>query len=653
MKTGVYLCACNDLLSARLDLACISEALAVVPDVAYVKTFAMICNEEGVAMLAKDILQEKPDRIVFAGCSPRSCEQAFHKLLEETGINPHLMQIANIREQVAWVTPERTAATRKSLALIRAAVARVRYHRPIEKISVPVCAEVLVVGAGPAGLSAAHLLAAAGRHVVLVEKSPSPGGMPMMFDEIFPERACGPCLMQPLLDAILHSEGPGTVELFTLAQVRSVRGSFGNYEFVVEQSPRFVDASLCIGCGECLQACPAVFSSEFQKRKAIDFSSPGALPHVPHIEAKACLRGKGTSCSACLDSCPVDGAIRFGDAAQMHQRKAGAVVLATGASLLDSSTLRGLGQGIVPDVMSSLAFERMLSTDGPLSGKIRTRSRKRPSSIAIVHCVGSLDTAHKPYCSSVCCQYALKYRAMIRERLPEAKITHLVREWCLPGQSAHRLYRQSCDDRNTRTFRYRSLSSLNIAPSGGKKRISFEDEAGRVRRISIDMAVLCPAVIPHDDAKALSEVFDVRNDEFGFFSSDGAGVCGNDSAGLTVLTAGACRGPVNIRSAMEQGRAAAGRILAELRDGANLNILPSGVQVNTERCSGCMLCIQLCPAKAIEADSNGKKTVVRELLCTGCGICVAACPASAIYGGGFSSDALSAELKGALENAEG
>lgn len=653
MKTIICLCTCNGTLSEKLDIRTISTALGKLPDVDSVLTVPSLCTEEGHLLLVQELRDRKPDRIVFAACSPRNHEQALRRILVAAGMNPHLMQIANIREQVAWVTPDRAAATRKAIPLIRAAIARVRYHEPLEKQTIPVCTDVVVVGAGPAGLSAAQVLAQSGRNVILVEKSPSPGGMPLMFDEIFPDRTCAPCVMQPILDGLLHGEYPGRIELFTLSQVRSVRGNFGHYEVSIAQSPRFIDTAQCIGCGACVNVCPATVRSSdgigMGKRKAVDFASPGALPHVPHLDAAACLRAQGKVCNACLDACPVDGAIRFGDRLQLHERTVGAVILATGGAIFDHTRIPTLVQGSRSDVIASPSFERMLSNDGPAKGKIRTLSRRVPKGIAIVHCVGSLDEEYQPYCSAVCCRYALKYRAAIRERLPETKIVHLMREWCLPGQKGQSLYRTALNDRRTKVLRYRSLSSMSIAPSGKETKISFEDASGKRHRMTVDLIILCPAIVPREETPALARMLGVTTDEFGFFS---AAMATASTAAKGIVIAGVCAGPVDIKTAMEQGRAAAGRIIADLPQGAELEVLPARVQVDPARCSGCMLCVGLCPEQAIEPASDGAGVSVRDLLCSGCGVCIASCPARALHGSESSSAALSAELKGTLENSK-
>jgi len=653
MKMLVCICACNGALREKLDIRAVSKAARKLPDVDSVLTVSSLCTEEGRALLIRELHDRNPDRIVFAACSPRNHEQTLRRILVAAGMNPHLMQIANIREQVAWVTSDRPAATRKAKRLIHAAIARVRYHEPLEKLTIPVCTDVMVVGAGPAGLSAAQLLAQTGRNVILVEKSPSPGGMPMLFDETFPDRTCGSCMMQPMLDGVLHGEYPGRIELLTLSRVRSIRGALGHYEVSIAQSPRYVDAVHCVGCGECVNVCPVmVRSSGFggvDKRRAVDFASSGALPHVPYIDASACLREKGKSCTACLDACPVAGAISFDDRLQLHERTVGAVVLATGGGMFDYARIPSLIQKSGADVMESREFERMLSNDGPTRGKIRTLLRRTPREIAIVHCVGSLDEEYQPYCSAVCCRYALKYRASIRERLPETRIVHLVREWCLPGQNGQSLYRAALNDPGTTVVRYRSLSTMRIAPSAKGKSISFEDVSGKKRRMTVDMIILCPAIVPHRDAGALAGIFGVTTDAFGFFSEP---MTTDFPASRGIVSAGACTGPVDIKTALEQGRAAAARVVAGLPEGAELEVMPSRTQVDPARCSGCMLCVGLCPEQAIEPASDRSVVSVRDLLCSGCGVCIAACPAHALHGSECSSAALSAELKGTLENSK-
>ncbi|HMK44404.1 MAG TPA: FAD-dependent oxidoreductase, partial [Dissulfurispiraceae bacterium] len=293
MKIGVYLCDCSGSLSDRLDFEHMVDILMRESDVAYVKRVSLPCGQEGFEELAADLRRELPDRVVFGACSPRDREDTFRDILEAAGMNPFLFQLANIREHVAWVTPARSSATQKALRALRGAVARVKLQEPIERVSVPICSDVMVIGAGPAGLSAAVTLAESGRKVILVEKSPAPGGLPMMFDEIFPDMECGPCLMQAFLDRILHGEHAANIELLTMSHLESLRGSFGRFVVNIEQQPRYVDGALCIGCGECVTACPAtaksLFNADPAMRKAIDFASPGALPHVPSIDACSCL----------------------------------------------------------------------------------------------------------------------------------------------------------------------------------------------------------------------------------------------------------------------------------------------------------------------------------------------------------------------------
>ena len=137
---------------------------------ATVRSFGVLCSPEGKKFLRNDIKTNRLTRVVIAGCSPKEHEPTFQEILKDANLNPFLLQVANIREQCAWVISDRKAATDKALALVRAAINRVTRHEPIEKREIACCVDLLVIGAGVAGVSAALAVAQRNRSVYLIVK---------------------------------------------------------------------------------------------------------------------------------------------------------------------------------------------------------------------------------------------------------------------------------------------------------------------------------------------------------------------------------------------------------------------------------------------------------------------------------------------------
>jgi heterodisulfide reductase subunit A len=652
MKTAVYLCNCGTNVRDRIDPGKVEEKVKGLPGVAYFRTVDFLCSEEGREFLEKDLREEKPGRVVIAACSPRDHESTFMRVLSGSGINPYLMQMANIREHAAWVTEDREAATEKTVAYIKGALARVELHEPLEEKSIDACTDALVVGAGPAGLKAALGIAEAGRKVVLVERSPTIGGLPVLYEEVSPGLECGPCMLEPLLNDVLHGDYSGNIELLTLSEVREVVGSYGNFIVKIRQAPRYVDARKCIGCGECFGPCPASGKDEancgLNEKKAIGFTVMGALPSVPYIDAGTCLRFQGEDCRLCSEACPVGDAVDYGDGEKIHERNVGAVVLAVGSSLYDCGRLPNLGYGRAPDVYTSLEFERIMSSSGPTGGEIRTGAGEKPSSVAIVHCVGSLDKNHKEYCSGICCQYAFKFNHAIKGQLPGTRIHHFYRELVMPGKEEFALYEEARENPDAVFIRYRDISELRVSVEGDGKRIAYRDATGEKGSAEADMVVLCPAVAPGEGSDSLGALFDVESDRSGFFEELHGRTDSARSRIKGVYLAGACQSPMDVQKAMNQGMAAAGYVLSGLVPGRKIELKPIAASVDAERCSGCRVCAQVCPFRAISFDDEKEVAGVNAVLCQGCGTCVAACPAGAVRGGHFTDEEILAEIKGIL-----
>lgn len=650
MKIGIYFCNCGSSIAGRISFDAVAEAAGSFPDHPYVHSVDFICSEDGKQQFEESLKTEQPDRVVVAACSPRDHEATFRRCLSNAGINPYLMQMVNIREQIAWVTDDAAIATGKAIGAIRGAVCRVRLQQPLEKKQLEVCPDVLVIGAGPAGMKAALSLAEAGRSVVLVERSPFIGGLPVRFDELFPNLECAPCMLEPLMAELLHGDHAGRIELLTLSELVEVTGFYGNFIAQIRQRPRHVSLQGCIGCGECVEACPAVTANEFRnstcQRKAIDFAFAGVLPNAPFLMEEVCVRSRGEECRACKDACPMGEDVIALDQEELTiERRAGAIILATGSGLYDASKVAGMALGSLPDVYDALQFERMLSTTGPTNGEIRTSAGAAPSSVAIIHCVGSLDQDHMPYCSGICCQYAFKFNHLIASKLPDAAVTHFHRELVIPGKEAFTLFRHAVDGRNSRMRRYGRIGELSVTrDKGGRLRVMADGEA-----TSADMVILCPAVIPASGADGLSALLDVGCDTFGFFRELHGRVDAASSTIRGVYLAGSCQEPMDIRAAMLEGMASVGSVLAALQPGRTIDIEPISAEVDETRCAGCRLCISVCPFRAISFNAEHNASSINAVLCRGCGTCVAACPANAITGHHFTNAQIMAELEGVLK----
>lgn len=650
MKIGIYFCNCGNNIAEKIRSEAVVEASRSFPDLPFVTIVDFLCSEDGRMQFEAQLKTEQPDRVIVAACSPRDHEATFRRCLRNAGVNPYLLQMVNIREQIAWVTEDPAAATEKAIAAIRGAVMRVRLQQPLEKRELHVCPDALVIGAGPAGMKAALALAEAGRSVTLVERTPFIGGLPVRFEELFPALECAPCMLEPLMADLLHGEYPGKIELMTMAELIGVTGFYGNFIVKIRQKPRHVSLHECIGCGECAEACPVrtsnAFNSNVSERKAIDFAFAGVLPNAPYLLEDICIRSKGEECRACKDACPMGAEVIGLDEEEiLVERTVGVIILAIGTRLYDASKIVNLGLGTLPDVYDALQFERILSSTGPTGGEIVTTTGTVPSSVAIIHCVGSLDPAHQPYCSGICCQYAFKFNHLISQKLPETTITHYHRELVVPGKEAHTLFGLVTGNNNTSLKRYEAIGDLMVTRNdNGRLQVCVQGEGA-----AADMVILCPAVIPADGADSLAALLDVGRDPFGFFQELHGRVDTAQSSIKGVYLAGACQEPMDVRMAMLEGMATVGHALSGLQPGRTIEIEPINAEVDQARCAGCRLCVSVCPYRAISFDGEHHASQVNTVLCHGCGTCVAACPAGAIIGHHFTNEQILAEIEGVLK----
>ena len=190
-RIGVYVCHCGSNIAKTVNCSLVSETASGLEDVVVSKDIAYACSEPGQKEILDDIHEQGLDRIVVASCSPRLHEPTFRQMMQSAGLNPYLLEMANLREQCSWVhLDEPDAATQKAEDLVKMAVSRARLLQPLEEEKLPLTKRTLVIGGGIAGIQTSLDLADNGYEVVLVEKNASIGGTMAQLDKTFPTMDC-------------------------------------------------------------------------------------------------------------------------------------------------------------------------------------------------------------------------------------------------------------------------------------------------------------------------------------------------------------------------------------------------------------------------------------------------------------------------------
>lgn len=264
VRIGVYICHCGSNIAGTVNVKEVVEFAKGLPAVVIAKDYIYMCSDPGQNMIKEDIKQLKLNRVVVASCSPTLHEHTFRQATQDSGLNPYLFEMANIREHCSWITEDQSEATEKAKALVSAAVRRVYYQEPLEVREVPVIPAVLVVGGGIAGIQAALEIANAGHKVYLVEREPSIGGHMAQFDKTFPTLDCASCIFTPLLSAV--GQHPN-IELLTYSEVEQVSGFIGNFSVKIRKKARYIDEEKCTGCGDCITNCPVRYIPQVEGGK--------------------------------------------------------------------------------------------------------------------------------------------------------------------------------------------------------------------------------------------------------------------------------------------------------------------------------------------------------------------------------------------------
>ena len=656
-RIGVFICWCGSNIAATVDVERVSEAIKSEPGVVFSANYQYMCSENGQQLLRNAIKEYHLTGVVVGSCSPRMHEATFRKAAEAEGLNPYMVEIANIREHCSWIHKVREEATEKAIILVRTAIAKVKLNAPLTAGESPVTKRALVIGGGIAGIQAALDIAEAGFEVDIVEKNPTIGGRMAQLDKTFPTLDCAACILTPKMVDCAQSD---KIDILTYSEVEDVKGFVGNFKVKIRRKARFVDETKCTGCKICMDNCPSKkglneFNMNLNNRPAIYIPFAQAIPNVAVIDPEQCLKLKSGKCGLCQKKCGV-GAIDYTMTDKIIEREYGAIVVATGFRPINIDKFNEYGYSENKDVITSLELERLMNAAGPTNGVLlRPSDNTHPKVITFIQCVGSRDLTDcgKPYCSKICCMYTAKHAMLIREKYPDTEVHVFYIDVRCPGKNYDEFYRRACEQYGVDYIKgmvgkvYNQNGKLMVQ---GSNLIENEQVT-----ITSDLVVLATAIEPEPSVRKIATLLTASIDTNNFLTEAHPKLKPVESPTAGVYLAGVCQGPKDIPETVSQASACAAKVIGLLvKDSLKTN--PCVAQSDESMCNGCSQCANVCAYGAItyidkEFRLGGGKTETRRVayvnpaVCQGCGACTVTCPSGAMDLKGFASKQIMSEVE--------
>lgn len=671
-STGIFICCCGDNISGTVDIKRLKESLSR-EKVACVEEYPYLCSVQGQELIKNKINDINLDNVVIAACSPKLHEKNFQKCIGSAGINKYLLDVANIREQAAWVKKD-PDPTKRALDYIKSSLNAVKKASPRETTRISVIKSVLVIGGGISGITAALSLAKQNIKVHLVEKNPTIGGNMVKIGKVFSaedlSEECSLCSLAPLMGEVAENEN---IELFTCSQVTEVQGMAGNFKIKISTGPVLIDSEKCTSCGDCSHVCPVNVSDEWNDdlstHKAIYKPFAQALPSTYTIDTESC-----TQCGACVKACSA-GAINLENQAEEQEIDAGAIVVATGHVEMKPFHLNEMGYGNVSGVMTQTELARLLAVNGPSSGKLVDMSTgQMPKRMVMIQCVGSRDRkpGNIPHCSTICCMTALKHASYISDHFPDVEIFICYTDLRTPGTYENYYFEtQKKGEKNIRFIRGRvadvrthnfentenledstcstnSINSFNFIKNQNLQ-VRVEDTlGGGLMDIETDMVVLSCALEPSPGINDLEQILGITLTPEMFVKEKNPKMEPTMTTVPGIFVCGTAREAMDITSAINMSRSAVSHV-GELLGAGEIALEPEFAVVDPEKCNLCKECLK-CPADAVKIM---EKAHIGHGACKICGYCVSLCENKAINIPGYSDEEIMARIDGILDDSDG